>query len=89
MSARLPLQESSSRWFCPVHADEFWVPHGGKCPAPSCEEALVAFVPRAVAEALAEAIERFELTGSPLCLWETLARHRAIYPKAEEESNGR
>jgi hypothetical protein len=36
-------------WLCPVHHDEFHVPHGGTCPEPGCHEDLVGFInPRAI-----------------------------------------
>lgn len=33
----------SAIWLCPVHHDEFTVPHGGVCPAPGCHEDLVEY----------------------------------------------
>lgn len=30
-------------WLCPIHSEEFWVPHGGRCPEAGCEDELVAF----------------------------------------------
>jgi hypothetical protein len=33
----------SAVWLCPVHAEEFWVPHGGVCPAPGCTVELVRY----------------------------------------------
>lgn len=29
---------------CPVHADEFYVPHGGICPEPGCDRELAVYV---------------------------------------------
>lgn len=31
---------------CPVHAAEFYVPHGGTCPEPGCQAVLVEYLPR-------------------------------------------
>jgi hypothetical protein len=30
-------------WLCPIHHDEFTVPHGGVCPAPGCHEELAEY----------------------------------------------
>ena len=46
------------RWFCPDHADEFWVPHGGQCPEPGCECALEEYVPVSEVERLRAEIKR-------------------------------
>lgn len=29
---------------CPVHSEEFYVPHAGVCPEPGCHEAMVEYV---------------------------------------------
>lgn len=29
---------------CPVHAGEFYMPHGGRCPDPGCNRELVEYV---------------------------------------------
>jgi hypothetical protein len=29
---------------CPVHAEEFYVPHGGICPEPGCDREMAMYV---------------------------------------------
>jgi hypothetical protein len=78
------LQESSGRWFCPVHYDEFWMPHAGQCPAGGCEETLEEWVPLSVAEKLATAIERYRDWEIGLgVVLDALAEFRAAYPREE------
>jgi hypothetical protein len=42
----LRWEETTTVWLCSVHYHEFWMPHGGRCPASGCEQELVPFTRR-------------------------------------------